>query len=241
MTTAPSTDQRPIRVGIVDDQPLLVSAFQALVDHQSDMEVVATAGDGAEALTVCETAAIDVLLLDVRMPRLDGIETTRRLAARDAGPRILILTTFDLDEYVLGALGAGASGYLLKDTEPDRLLEAIRAVHRGEAVIASAAAPVLLSRLREAERVPAAAPVSPGSSDAQRLIGQLTPRERDVLTLIGAGATNGEIAARLFIAETTVKTHVGSLLLKLEARDRVALVILAQATGIAAGAEQGRD
>lgn len=229
--TAPAPGTAPIRVGIADDQPLLVEAFRALIDHQADMRVAATAADGAQALEACSATALDVLLMDIRMPRLDGIETTRRLVERGPRPRVLVLTTFDLDDYVLGALGAGASGYLLKDVEPAQLLEAIRAVHRGEAVIASSAAPVVLDRLRSSAR-------AQGASDARaaragRLLDQLTGREREVLALIGAGATNREIAAQLVIAETTVKTHVSSLLLKLQARDRVALVIIAHAAGLA--------
>lgn len=229
---------RSIRVGIADDQPLLVSAFRALIDHQADMTVVATAADGSEALDVCASTQVDVLLLDIRMPRLDGIETMRRLAARDGSPRVIILTTFDLDEYVLDALGAGASGYLLKDVEPDRLIEAIRSVDRGEAVIASTAAPIVLSTLRGSHLRGSQGTGEPArghAPESERVLALLTPRERDVLAQIGAGATNAEIASALFIAETTVKTHVGSLLLKLEARDRVALVIIAHAIGLVTG------
>lgn len=231
---------QPIRVGIVDDQPLLVEAFRALIDHQENMRVVGTAGDGQRALDLCASTSVDVLLMDIRMPRLDGIETARRLTERGPFPRVLVLTTFDLDEYVLGAIGAGASGYLLKDVEPDRLLEAIRAVHRGEAVLANLAAPVVLSRLREADRAQSAA--ARESEEAQRVRARLTARELDVLGQIGAGATNAEIAQALVIAQTTVKTHVGSLLHKLNARDRVALVIIAHAIGLVGpGSERQTD
>lgn len=211
-----------IRVGIVDDQPLLVSAFAALIGAEADMSVVATAADGLGALQVCEEHAIDVLLMDIRMPRLDGVEATRRIVEHGERPRVLILTTFNVDELVLGAVGAGARGFLLKDADPDELVDAIRAVHRGEAVIASQAAPALLTALRRQE----------GQELTASLDADLTARETEVLTLIGQGRTNAEIAAELFIAPTTVKTHVGNLLLKLAARDRVALVVLAHSVGL---------
>lgn len=220
-----------IRVGIADDQPLLVSAFAALLGNEPDMSVVVRAADGLEAVEACGRHELDVLLMDIRMPRLDGIEATRRIVAqRPDRPRILILTTFNVDELVLGAVAAGARGFLLKDTDPAHLIEAIRAVHRGEAVIASQVAPALLSALRGTGPAMPEASVDPRGPAG--LPAELTPREVEVLTLIGRGRTNAEIAAELFIAQTTVKTHVGNLLLKLAARDRVALVVLAHSVGL---------
>ena len=225
-----------IRVGVVDDQPLLVSAFAALIDNCADMRVVGTGRNGAEAIELCSTTEVDVLLLDIRMPVLDGVTATARLCEAGAGARVLILTTFNADELVLGAIAAGARGFLLKDADPDDVLEAIRDVHAGRAVIDPAAAPALLAALRQVpESSPATKPVGHSS-----VAGLLTRRELEVLTLIGRGRTNREIVAELFIAETTVKTHVGNLLTKLNARDRVALVVLAHSVGLvdASGAIQ---
>lgn len=230
-----------IRVAVVDDQPLLVSAFAALVDAQPDMEVVGTGADGREAVALCAGTDVDVLLLDIRMPVLDGVEATRLIVDAGPLPRVVILTTFNVDELVLGALAAGARGFLLKDAEPTDVLDAVRAVHEGRAVVDPQATPALLDALRsgrasgrqgdphgETERPPEPSP----------LAGVLTPREIEVLTLVGRGRTNAEICAELFIAETTVKTHVSSLLLKLDARDRVALVVLAHSVGLVGA---GRD
>ena len=227
----------PVRVGVVDDQPLLVSAFAALIDHEDDLEVVGTGADGLEAVALATDPplAIDVLVLDIRMPRLDGVEATRRIVAAGDRPRILVLTTFNVDELVVGAVSAGARGFLLKDAGPGELVEAIRGIHRGEAVIASQAAPALLTALRRPDL--AAAPTddpAPGAAEheADPVIASLTPREVEVLHLVARGRTNAEIAAELFIAPTTVKTHVGNLLLKLDARDRIALVVLAHTVGL---------
>jgi DNA-binding NarL/FixJ family response regulator len=210
-----------IRVGIVDDQPLLVSAFEALVNNQPDMHVVLTGATGQEAVDACEQTPVDVLLMDIRMPVMDGVEATRRIAAARSRPYIMMLTTFNVDELVIGAIGAGARGFLLKDADPADVLDAVRAVHRGEAVIHPQAAPALLAAVRE--QPPAA---------EQPLRETLTDREIEVLRLIGHGRTNSEIATDLFIAETTVKTHVGNLLMKLAARDRVALVVVAHSVGM---------
>ena len=230
-----------IRVAVVDDQPLLVSAFAALVDAQPDLVVVGTGADGREAVALCAGTDVDVLLLDIRMPVLDGVEATRLIVDAGPLPRVVILTTFNVDELVLGALAAGARGFLLKDAEPTDVLDAVRAVHAGRAVVDPQATPALLDALRsgrasgrqgdphgEPERPPGPSP----------LAGVLTPREIEVLTLVGRGRTNAEICAELFIAETTVKTHVSSLLLKLDARDRVALVVLAHSVGLVGA---GRD
>jgi len=210
-----------IRVAVVDDQPLLVSAFAALIENQVDMTVVGTGGHGQEAIDLCAAIPVDILLMDVRMPVVDGVEATRHIVDAGVRPRVVILTTFNVDASVLAAVAAGARGFLLKDADPQEVLDAIRAVHRGEAVIASQAAPALLAALRR-----------PRTSTDPTLSDLLTPREIEVLTVIGRGRTNSEVAAELYISETTVKTHVGNLLMKLGARDRVALVILAHSVGL---------
>lgn len=212
-----------IRVGVVDDQPLLVSAFAALIGNQPDMMVAGTGTHGRDAVELCASHELDVLVMDIRMPVLDGVEATRRIVDAGARPRVLILTTFNVDALVLAAVAAGARGFLLKDADPAVVLDAIRAVHRGDAVIDAQATPALLAAVRTAPREPAP------------LAEALTAREIEVLTLIGLGRTNAEIGAELFIAETTVKTHVRSLLTKLDARDRVALVVLAHGAGLVGG------
>lgn len=208
-----------IRVAVVDDQPLLTSAFVALIDAQPDLTVVGTAANGAEAVDLAASTDIDVMLMDIRMPVLDGVAATRRICAVAERPRILMLTTFNVDDLVLGAIAAGARGFLLKDADPEDVLDGIGAIHRGEAVLASEVTPYLVDALRET--------TPPAPFD-----GRLTPREVEVLSLIAHGLTNREIADHLVIAETTVKTHVGNLLLKLAARDRVALVVLAYSSGL---------
>ncbi|MFD7512520.1 response regulator [Streptomyces sp. NPDC059853] len=213
---------------LVDDQVLLRTGFRMVLDAQEDMTVAAEAGDGVEALEVLRSTAVDVVLMDVRMPRLDGVETTRRVCREGAGgpgePKVLILTTFDLDEYAFSGLKAGAAGFMLKDVPPDELLAAIRAVHSGDAVVAPSTTRRLLDRfmsLIPAEHQP-----------AHPELGQLTDREREVLLLIAQGLSNGEIAQRLFVSEATVKTHVGRILAKLQLRDRVQAVVLAYETGL---------
>lgn len=241
---AEGSEAAPIRVAVVDDQALLVSAFSALIDAQPDMTVVATAGDGSEAVEMTAREALDVVLMDIRMPRLDGVAATRRIVERGERPRVLILTTFNVDELVLGAVGAGARGFLLKDAAPTEVVDAIRAVHRGEAVVASQATPALLSALQRPGVVPmptdddAGDPRAAGvGGGAEPAVSSLTAREVEVLRLIASGRTNAEIADALFIAQTTVKTHVGNLLLKLDARDRVALVVLAHGVGLVGPAD----
>jgi DNA-binding NarL/FixJ family response regulator len=192
------------------------------------MEVVAEAGDGEEALRLLEGARADVVLMDVRMPRLDGVETTRRVCAEPGAPKVLILTTFDLDEYAFSALRAGASGFMLKDVPPGDLLAAIRAVHSGDAVVAPSTTRRLLDRF---------APMLPGAPGEQARareeeLARLTAREREVMVLVAQGLSNGEIAARLVLSEATVKTHVGRILTKLGLRDRVQVVVLAYETGL---------
>jgi DNA-binding NarL/FixJ family response regulator len=194
-----------------------------VLDAQPDMTVVGEAEDGREALERLAVTTADVVLMDVRMPRLDGVEATRVLIERDgaAGPRVIVLTTFDLDEHVFPALRAGASGFLLKNTEPEELLAAIRAVASGDAVVAPSATRRLLEQVE-----------LPGTAKTDPRLETLTERERDVLLALARGATNAEIGAQLFMAEATVKTHVGRLLSKLDARDRVQLVILAYENGL---------
>ncbi|WP_448321445.1 response regulator [Streptomyces sp. CO7] len=218
----------PIRVMLVDDQALLRTGFRMVLDAQPDMKVVAEAGDGEEALRVLAGARPDVVLMDVRMPRMDGVEATRRICAEPGAPKVLILTTFDLDEYAFSALRAGAGGFMLKDVPPGDLLAAIRAVHSGDAVVAPSTTRRLLDRF---------APMLPGAPDersrARELeLARLTAREREVMVLVAQGLSNGEIAARLVLSEATVKTHVGRILTKLGLRDRVQVVVLAYETGL---------
>jgi DNA-binding NarL/FixJ family response regulator len=220
----------PIRVMLVDDQELLRTGFRMVLQSQRDIEVAAEAGDGAQALEILAGTEVDVVLMDVRMPRMDGVEATRRICGGSAptaggGPRVLILTTFDLDEYAFAALKAGASGFLLKDVPPAELVAAIHAVHDGEAVVAPTTTRRMIDRF---------ATVLPSSQPPQDTpeMARLTDREREVLLLIATGLSNGEIAARLSLSEATVKTHVGRILTKLELRDRVQAVVLAYETGL---------
>lgn len=217
-------NQMPVRVLLVDDQALVRSGFAMLINAQDDMEVVGQAGDGAQAINAVRTVRPDVVLMDIRMPVMDGVEATRRIkAAGDDAPKVLVLTTFDLDEYVYAALRGGASGFLLKDARPEELLAAIRAVAVGDAVIAPSATRRLLEALT---------PALPGGQDDDRL-DLLTAREREVLQRVALGESNPEIASKLFLAEATVKTHIGHLLAKLDCRDRVGLVVLAYEAGLA--------
>lgn len=216
-----------IRVALVDDQQLVRAGFAMVIGSQSDLEVVLQASDGAEAVAKIPEANVDVVLMDVRMPNLDGIAATAALTALANSPKIIILTTFDLDEYVLSAIRAGASGFLLKDAPPETMLEAVRTVNSGDAVIAPSATKRLLDRLL----------TTLPEKDRTVLSGRLatlTEREREVLVLMSRGLSNTEIARRLFVAEATVKTHVGHILMKLEVRDRVQAVVLAYETGLVA-------
>ncbi|CAL9462756.1 MULTISPECIES: response regulator transcription factor [Streptomyces] len=214
-----------IRVMLVDDQVLLRTGFRMVLAAQPDMEVVAEAGNGVEALEVLRTTSVDVVLMDVRMPKLDGVEATRRICADTDPPKVLILTTFDLDEYAFSGLKAGASGFMLKDVPPGELLTAIRAVHSGDAVVAPSTTRRLLDRF---------APMLPssGKRPEHKELERLTEREREVMVLVAQGLSNGEIASRLVLSEATVKTHVGRILTKLGLRDRVQVVVLAYETGL---------
>jgi DNA-binding NarL/FixJ family response regulator len=211
-----------IRVVVVDDQVLVRTGFSMLINSQPDLEVVGEAGDGVEAIDLLRRTAADVVLMDVRMPRLDGVEATRRIVAEHPnGPKVVVLTTFDLDEYAFVALQAGASGFLLKDALPEDLLRAIRAVHAGDAVVAPSTTKRLIARY-----VKRGVPSLPNAG-----VEALTEREREVWLAIARGLTNGEIAETLVVSEATVKTHVGNILAKTGVRDRVALVVLAYECG----------
>ncbi|MFF5264537.1 response regulator [Actinomadura viridis] len=226
---------RPVRVLLVDDQELVRAGFTMVLDAQPDIEVVGEAGDGVQALERLRTVCADVVLMDVRMPRMDGIEATRRITAGAGGaggagraggegPKVIILTTFDLDEYAFAAIKAGAAGFLLKDAGPPQLIEAIRAVHSGDAVVAPSTTRRLLDRfavhLPDAER------------RASGALATLTGREGQVLRLVARGMSNAEIAERLHVSEATVKTHMGRILMKLNLRDRVQAVVFAYETGL---------
>ncbi len=210
-----------VRVLIADDQALMRTGFRMILDAQDDIEVVGEAIDGADAIRRFEALSPDVVVMDVRMPTMDGIEATRRLSALERPTRVLILTTFDLDEYVYEALRAGASGFLLKDRPPEELVAAVRVIASGEALLA----PSVTRRLIEefARRAPAVKPTE---------LDELTEREREVLVLMARSLSNAEIARALFVAETTVKTHVGRVLHKLRLRDRAQAVVLAYESGL---------
>jgi DNA-binding NarL/FixJ family response regulator len=213
-----------IRVLLCDDQALVRSGFRMILEAREDLEVVGEAEDGVQALELTWRLLPDVVLMDVRMPRLDGVEATRRLVAAGAEARVLILTTFDVDEYVFEALRAGASGFLLKDVQPAQLVDAVRVVARGEALLAPTVTRRLLDRF--ARSLPG--PPEPPAPE----LAELTDREREVLALLAEGLSNAELAERLFLSETTVKTHVSSILRKLGLRDRVQAVVLAYQAGL---------
>jgi DNA-binding NarL/FixJ family response regulator len=212
-----------IRVLIADDQALVRGGFRLILEAQNDIEVVGEADDGREALAKARELEPDVVLMDIRMPELDGLEATRRLVGGDGAPRVLILTTFDLDEYVYEAMKSGASGFLLKDVRPEQLAEAVRVVAAGEALLA----PAITRRLvEEFVRRP------PPGSGAPDVLSELTERELEVLKLVAGGFSNAEIAASLVVSEATVKTHLSHILTKLRLRDRVQAVVLAYESGL---------
>jgi DNA-binding NarL/FixJ family response regulator len=214
-----------IRVLLADDQALMRAGFRALLDAEDDVTVVGEAADGGSAVQLSRRLRPDVVLMDVQMPGLDGIEATRRIAADPglAAVRILILTNYGLDSYVFAALRAGASGFLLKNARAEEVVQAIRAVHRGDAVVAPSTTRRLLDQV---------AGSLPGPRRVPPEIAKLTEREREVMLEVARGASNAEIAARLFLSEATVKTHVGRLLTKLGLRDRVQVVVLAYESGL---------
>ncbi len=214
-----------IKIALVDDQELVRTGFRMVLEAQPDMAVVGEAADGAGAVELARKGQTDVMVMDARMPRLDGVAATRQIRRAGDRPRILMLTTFDLDEYAFAALKAGASGFLLKDVPPEELLFAIRAVHSGDAVVAPSTTRRMIDQF---------APLLPGGAAAAppQLAG-LTDREREVLAQIAQGLSNAEIAQRLFVSEATVKTHVGRILAKLGLRDRVQAVVFAYEHGLA--------
>ena len=248
--------QQHIRVVIADDQELVRAGFAMVIGSQADMEVVGQAGDGDQAVALAQELHPDVVLMDVRMPGMDGIEATRRITAMesttshpsdtpgghtenidDAGhvTRVIILTTFDLDEYVMSAINAGASGFLLKDTEPETLLASIRTVYQGNAIIAPSATKRLIENMVEGKLAPTVRPGTSGGNKAQYTdpeLNELTEREREVLIEIAHGLSNQEIADKLFISLPTVKTHVAHILAKINARDRVQAVVFAYENGL---------
>ena len=219
-----------IGIVVADDHEVVRAGFAALLDTQPDFTVLGTAADGAAAVRACRELRPDVVLMDVRMPGTDGIEATRQLAAGDLAPKVLILTTFDLDEYVFDALRAGASGFLLKDVTAEHLFEAVRVVAAGEALLAPAVTRRLISEFAKTRRPASAAP--PASLAA------LTPRETEVLRLVAEGLSNPEIAARLVVTEETVKTHVSRILAKLGLRDRTQAVVTAYESGLVVPARE---
>jgi DNA-binding NarL/FixJ family response regulator len=214
-----------IRVGLCDDDALIREGLRLIIDQETDLTVVGQAGNGAEAVDLVSATPIDVLLMDIRMPVMDGLEATRRIVAREDAPRVIILTTFELDEYVFAALLAGASGFLLKRAPPEQLLEAIKVVASGEALLA----PSVTRRLIEAFTKKPPTRADPGRSE---LLASLTPRELEVLRGIGRGLSNQELAAELFIADNTVKTHVKRVFTKIGARDRAQAVVIAYESGL---------
>ncbi len=214
-----------IGIVVADDHEVVRAGFAALLDTQPDFAVLGTAADGAEAVRTCRDRHPDVILMDIRMPGLDGIAATKLLTSADPSPRVLILTTFDLDEYVYDALQAGASGFLLKDVTAERLFEAVRVIAAGEALLAPSVTRRLISEFARQRRRPAAGqPAAP--------LAALTPRETEVLRLIAEGLSNPEIAARLVVTEETVKSHVSRILAKLGLRDRTQAVVRAYESGL---------
>jgi DNA-binding NarL/FixJ family response regulator len=213
-----------ISVALVDDQPMLRLGFRMVLSAQPDMVVVGEAENGEEAIAVVREHQPDVVLMDVRMPTMDGVEATRHIVESGSRSRVLILTTFDLDEYAFAGLRAGASGFLLKNVPPEDLLSAIRAVATGDAVLAPSVTRRLLDAF--ADRLPVA------DARNESVLSGLTPREREVLVEVATGESNAQIAQRLFLSEATVKTHVGRILAKLHLHDRVQAVVLAYETGL---------
>ena len=214
-----------VRLLLVDDQTLVRAGFRMILQAQQDIEVVAEAGDGAEAVSLAAIHEPDVVLMDIRMPRLDGIAATRSVVSARPQTKVIVLTTFDLDEYAFAAIKAGAAAFLLKDAAPPDLLGAIRSVHAGDSVVAPSTTRRLLEHF-------AAALPDPATGERDDRLAPLTEREREVLELVGRGRSNQEIADDLVVAEATVKTHVSRLLAKTGSRDRVQLVVLAYESGV---------
>jgi DNA-binding NarL/FixJ family response regulator len=215
------------RVLLVDDQPLVRTGLRVMIDAQPDLEVVGEAGDGAEGVELAGTLSPDVVCMDVQMPGLDGLEATRRIASASEGPAVLVLTTFDRDDYLFQALEAGASGFLLKTASPEQLVDAVRVLAAGEALLSPAVTRRVIERFGAPTADAADAPVA----SADDAIAELTDRESEVFRLLADGLSNSEIARRLYVGEATVKTHVSNILLKLGVRDRVQAVVRANRSG----------
>ncbi len=217
-----------IRVLLADDQALIRAGFHVLIDAADGLQVVGEAIDGAQAVDLARRERADVILMDIRMPGVDGLEATRRISAADdlAGVKVIILTTFESDEYVYQAIRAGASGFLVKDTEPADLIQAVRVVAKGDALLSPSVTRRLITDLASRPERP------PPSDSSERALAALTDREREVLALVAEGLSNDEIAARLFLSPLTSKTHVSRIMTKLNARDRAQLVVLAYETGL---------
>jgi DNA-binding NarL/FixJ family response regulator len=222
-----------IRVLLADDQALIRAGFRMILDTASDIKVVGEATDGTEAVRLARSERADVVLMDIRMPRVDGLEATRQIAADEdlAGVKVVILTTFESDEYVYQALHAGASGFLVKDTEPAELLQAVRVAARGDALLSPSVTRRLITDI-------ASRPQRPRTPNVE--LAALTVREREVLILVAAGLSNDEIAARLFLSPLTAKTHVSRIMTKLSARDRAQLVVLAYESGLVTPGERAQ-
>jgi len=218
----------PLRLLVADDQAVVRMGFTAMLDSQPDMTVIGMAENGQQAVTIARELRPDVVLMDIRMPVLDGIEATRQLNQAQTPPKVLVLTTFDLDDYVYDALRAGASGFLLKDATPEEIIAAVRVVGAGDALLAPTVTRRLIAEFAARRRLTAPAELD-----------RLTAREREILLHVAAGLTNAEIAGRLYLAEQTVKSHVSSVLFKLEVRDRVQAVILAYESGLVVAGEPG--
>jgi DNA-binding NarL/FixJ family response regulator len=223
-----------IRVLLADDQALIRAGFRMILDAASDIEVVGEATDGTQAVQLARSQRADVVLMDIRMPGVDGLEATRRIAADDdlAGVRVVILTTFESDDYVYEALRGGASGFLVKDTEPAELLQAVRVAARGDALLSPSVTRRLITDIASRpQRLPA----------TDQVLARLTDREREVMTLVAAGLSNDEIAARLFLSPLTSKTHVSRIMTKLNARDRAQLVVIAYESGLVTPGERAQN
>ncbi|HEX6448885.1 MAG TPA: response regulator transcription factor [Trebonia sp.] len=227
-----TADGGTIGIVVADDHEVVRAGFAALLDTQPDFTVLGTASDGATAVSVCQSVRPDVVLMDVRMPGVDGIEATRRLSVLDDSPKVLILTTFDLDEYVFDALRAGASGFLLKDVTAERLFEGVRVVSSGEALLAPGVTKRLISEFARLQPAGRDGPGEPAGAGVPPPLASLTPRETEVLRLVAEGLSNTEIAARLVVTEETVKTHVSRMLAKLGLRDRTQAVVTAYESGL---------
>ena len=227
---------RPLRIALVDDQDLVRTGFRMILDAQRDMCVVGQASDGVGALSMVRTTRPDVVLMDIRMPALDGIAATRAVLEADPGIKVIVLTTFDLDDYLVAAMRAGASGFLLKDTTAPELIAGIRAVARGDSVVAPSATRRLLERWF-APPAPADPPEHSARAGRASPLAVLSDREKEILTLVGRAMNNREIAGDLFLAESTIKSHINRMLRKLSLRDRAQLIVLAYESGLVRAGE----